>query len=840
MESTAEYIVLSLQDPWAVHDNLFHHYRSVREEQKQGHCNRYYSVRANSFYIPHREIFTYLASKLFEKSGDIRKRIPTKVDVDHFAITTLARGTQNITSLYNALYSELCEGFDDCYCEYLEDWRFVREYGDRELLACYTRQTAAKQNILEQNAKNMLCACDPNSLLGRVDMQLRNLIRNIDYGPMYAYGLVSVAESHNLINVIDSLIQENTSRWDQEASMSSLRTENCGRAKADFENRRRRGILDSNAKRFADYEYYLMLLETHKLALICYARMDGILTQLRTQVEKLAEHYCRFHNMVDTFFHTCEKNLEVLSCPDSNLNGNHCSFPFVSLSEIKGFLDEEISKTDVTAIFDQLMQTLLDNDKCWYEKEMAEFFDTLFGNDGGRMDKKISPESAINNFFTETVFEDFLNIPVIAAARHVLDHPWNEESNSIQLLSDRIYHRVISGESSWDRIRRSFWSNHFVILPEKLSDFKNPMHTRQFYCRTMHGYSEKLYTVHLDYGIAPWFHKDAEQWMVLSNSQMNVCGHLYENPTFPGMPFSDWRNLPQLIPVSQIQAEKAPYKVRETAQAVTELYRQAVSYGVIRKDGEIWTYDQEWLEQRNKLLRQTEQYLAQKVGKDMCTAETLLAQIKDTSGVMLVPSGLRLPKDGHSAHRETILLDYLGLSPVMQETVAEICKRLSDEQQKAAQLFQNLEAYLTACVGEKTQVSRDNFFEALFTGVLTVEGRKIYYKSKKDSTASEVVLTERNPAFPFYAIPVYQGYLSYQQRFTYEEKEMLRQEVHNIFDTNPGQLKKTLRELKLQYDNKFSAFITSATMFDEADVIIYFLRNFHQKLKELCASCQIF
>ena len=76
--------------------------------------------------------------------------------------------------------------------------------------------------------------------------------------------------SHNLLNVIGGLIQENSSRWDQEAAQTSLRQEDYDRAKSDFDNRRKRSLFDTDAKRFGDYEYYLMLAEQHKLAMSCY------------------------------------------------------------------------------------------------------------------------------------------------------------------------------------------------------------------------------------------------------------------------------------------------------------------------------------------------------------------------------------------------------------------------------------------------------------------------------------------------------------------------------------------------------------------------------------------
>ena len=93
--------------------------------------------------------------------------------------------------------------------------------------------------------------------------------RNIDCGPIFAYGLISAAKSHNLLNIIDGLLEENNSRWNQESVQDHLRVEDYERARADFENRLRRELLDNDQKRFNDYEYDQMLLEQHKLAMNC-------------------------------------------------------------------------------------------------------------------------------------------------------------------------------------------------------------------------------------------------------------------------------------------------------------------------------------------------------------------------------------------------------------------------------------------------------------------------------------------------------------------------------------------------------------------------------------------
>ena len=250
----------------------------------------YFSIGAASAVVPYREINTYLASELFGRFFCICQNVPTQADVEKLAVSALARDAQSISDIYNSLYYELREGFDDSYAG---------------MVTSYTNQTASKLNFAEKNAKSMTSAGNKKSLIGRVDTQMRNLIRNINYGPMFAYGLVSAAKSRNLLNIIDGLIAENNSRWNQEAVQASLRREDYDRAKSDFENRRRRRLFDTDAKRFGDYEYYLMLLEQHNLAMGCYEKLDQVLDAFRKQLEELtASYYIKLSRVVDTLVNT--------------------------------------------------------------------------------------------------------------------------------------------------------------------------------------------------------------------------------------------------------------------------------------------------------------------------------------------------------------------------------------------------------------------------------------------------------------------------------------------------------------------------------------------------------
>src|SRR5699024_11006013 len=114
---------------------------------------------------------------------------------------------------------------------------------------------------------------------------------------------------HNLLNIIDGLLEENTSRWNQEAAQTDLRSKDYEGAKADFDNRRRRSLMDNDEKRFNDYEYYLMLFEQHKLSMNIYEKLDIVLQDFRKQiVDVTAGYYIKLSRVMETLINTFKEN----------------------------------------------------------------------------------------------------------------------------------------------------------------------------------------------------------------------------------------------------------------------------------------------------------------------------------------------------------------------------------------------------------------------------------------------------------------------------------------------------------------------------------------------------
>ena len=340
------------------------------EQQNHFDANiRYHTLGAARASIPYRKLNTYFASELFGRFSCVETQLPTKKDVEDFAVAVLAPGAQSVVDIYSYLRNQLYEGIERSYVSYTGVYGDVRDGGNRQLISEYQDQTMAKLNIAENNTRRMILEKNPESLIARIEFRLRELIRDISYGPMFVYGLVSAARNHNLLNIIYGLIQENTSRWDQEAAQTAIRREDYDRAKDDFDNRRRRSLFDTDAKRFAEYEYHLMQLQQHRLDMECFRMLDQVLQTLRTQIETHASmYYSRLASTMTNLLDTFRENQNYLQCSGSILDKKVPSdYPVVTLDDLKESLDTDLSKINIPVAFDGFMRRMLQSEESWLE-----------------------------------------------------------------------------------------------------------------------------------------------------------------------------------------------------------------------------------------------------------------------------------------------------------------------------------------------------------------------------------------------------------------------------------------------------------------------------------------
>lgn len=640
----------------------------------------YCSLGAAEAYVPMREMFTYLASELFEKFSHFGNTVPSKADVDALVSSALAKDAQSISDIYNSFWREMCNGFNDSYSTYDDGWQFVRDYGDRQMIASYTNQTAAKLNIAEKNAKSMTSAGNQRSLVSRVESQLQNLIRNINYGPMFAYDLISAAKSNNLLNIIDELIQMNTFEWDLAFAQTTIRQEDYENAKSDFENRRKRYFFDNDVKQFGDYEYYLMLLEQHKLNMHCHQKMDEVLREFRKQLVNMSEsYYKKLSRVTETLANTFEDNRKYLENLPLHVT-NTCSIPLLNITDIQDVLDRKIDGINISEVFAQMMTQFMDHEEEWIDENSAKittfitgFFVTVFDFPGdqsitqllrykyGQVDDTTLANYIYHDFLvhlehladplfdmdgviwqkTQSAMECVLGIPNTSAPIRTAAILLHNENNLWEIV----------GNMATDRITALCWMAAFPLC-------------------TNH-----------------WL----RTWEQRHFGHHTVGTHIYEGKLVRDLQFSDWRMLPPITPQGLLNLGQASEAMKAFIAPAQELFDKAAYCGIINLDGRIFAPSEDGLTTLMSLIDMA--YNA----KEETTLQSMIEQIKSAMNIPLVYTGSSLRKDGYEYSKDirmSILKDYFIAAPVLQMVVQRILSRISSVESAAVSTIAALEERL--------------------------------------------------------------------------------------------------------------------------------------------------
>lgn len=802
--------------------------RTADGEKVIGSNLAYCVIGASCASIPLREINTYLASELFGCFSTISSNTPSRADVESLAIMSLARDARSITDIYNSLFREIREGAGDDYAPYTDDWKFVRDYGNSDMITHYTNQTAAKLNRAEANSKSMITTSNQKSLLGRVQTQLADILRDISRGPIFAYRLISAAESHNLLNIIDGLLEENTSRWNQEAAQTDLRSRDYEGAKADFDNRRRRSFMDNDEKRFNDYEYYLMLFEQHKLSMNVYEKLDKVLREFRKQIVDItASYYIKLSRVMETLINSFKENRDALASEKIMTAKGAFSIPMMTIAELKKPLDEEIAKINIPGMLDAFMLLLLNNEDEWILED----------------ENKIT--KLVTRFFVETAFEGFANrtITSFLKDKYGID---NDERLANKIYED--WMKLLTAKASpLFYFNGSIWRESqtsklaFLSIPTTSAPIKaaakKMFETNSLWEIKESALTDRIYVMCSACALPLSAYNNCEEYERVCFSTTDSGRHYYEGKPVPGMSFNDWRKLPSLTPQSMLQLEKAPYAMKDIITAGQKLYDEAESKGIFDEQNRICTPDAEAVAKINALAKTCIE-LAHKISRpdEVENAKLALSQLEvAASEIPMVQTEYALQNDGFAERIETKKLvrkDHFVSSPAYYPFVRNILKDLETIEDTVLQAQKKLKSKINGIEIDNKDVI--DYCDALFTGVITWEGLVVTYRQIQFGITTDIVLSKRGVEYTFGMIPVYQGFLSYQKLDTAIKAE-IKKIVDDRYNSDSPELHTAGTRLKNELsDERVNAWAQRAASFEQRTEIIEFLGKMKQQFSIFC------
>lgn len=674
MNVTAEYILDMLADSRGGRSideecAAFHAIVNMADQGKTIGANLAYCVTgAACAYIPLREINTYLASELFAKFARIDSSVPTRDDAEELAISALAPCAR---SLSDALYRELCRGADNSYTPYAKDWKYVRDHGSSEMIACFTSQTAVKLSNIIKNGQSMTSASNEQSLINRVRAQLDKVIRDINRGPVFASLLISGAQNHNLLNIIDGLLRENRSRRAQEAEQVELRLENYNAAKSDFDNRRQRMLFGSNQKRFSDYENSLTLLEQHKLALSCCRELDGVLQTLRRQlVNSNAGYYVKLSNVMNRLIRTFKENHDVLANEKNMQPEDTFAVPMITIAELKKTLDAEVERANASGMLYQFMDLFLDNEDTWLDEDENKIVEL------------------VNTFFVKTAFNGFANRTIA----HLLKDKYGIDNDG--QLAHMIYSDWISQLTG--KASPLFYFNSGVWPEDQTGQqaflsFPGSSAPIEAAVRQMHAVdhawqmkesalTDRILAMRKSYALPLNAYRNCAEYETIYFRTSNPGRHIYEGNPVPGMPFNDWRKLPPLTGI--LRLEEAPEPVREFVRAAQALYTRACQAGIFDGKSRVCAPDPIRVEDIRALVREAEEMAAHPVTpSDPAALREMLERLQAARDIPMIATEHRMKNDGCDTEHEIKLRvqkDYFVSSPAYHDLVRDILQQIDE------------------------------------------------------------------------------------------------------------------------------------------------------------------
>lgn len=836
MNVTAEYVMdflteSNVQFDISQHLTNFTQIVSQANSKKTFGANMAYCViGAACASIPLKEINTYLASELFARFASININLPTQTEIESFVSSSLARDAQSIGDVYESLYREFRENAGDDYDSF-DDWKYIRDYGEKELVLFYTNQTAAKLNRIQASAKSMVTKKNTRSLLGRITNALEDVLKDLSRGPIYAYRMFSSAESHNFLNTIDGIIKENTERWNQEAYQASDRNRDYENAMVDFRNHRSRGLFDSEQKRIRDYQWYIMLLEQHKLNMQIYEEFDNVLRTFRKQVEDIAaSYYKKLSRVMITLINTFKENRDALAGEQYISRTNSFEIPMMTINELKPSLDATIEKVNVPGLLDLFMSRLIDNPDVWIsedENRVARFVTDFFVKDSFSSfanktitdylkDKYQALMGPITNTqLVQKIYTDWIK-PLTEKASPLFcfdNSMWKEsESTKIAFLSfPSISNPITNAAQQMYNSSQQFWKLKDSALTDRIFVMCSACGLPICAYNKLSEYEEKYY-----------FSSQAHGW------------HYYEGKA-RNMAFSDWRKLPPLKPQSRIAvSELRSYDLAQMVRDARSLYDEAIRFGVIDDNSYICEPNPADVKRLEIICSEAENVLANaNSSTEIEGINESINNIKANLTPGMSKTELFLPTDGYrqtSKNINDIREDYFVSSPAYQIVVCNIINHIKTVFDKAQELMQALEEKKTRLRSDSDALN--DYCDALFTGVLELNGFVITYNRNQFGVITTFELCKRDKAdYPCCSIPVYQGFISYK-KLGDEVKTEIQDSVSELYNTSSSKIiENGTKLLSVLSDDRVMAWAQLATTMENKAEILDFITKLKQRFE---------
>ena len=772
----------------------------------------YNIIGAANAEMPLSEISTYLGAKLFERFAFMYDQTPTENDLTEFV-------TKNQLT-YEQLLSRLTKGIGF-------NVPFPK-YDPKDLVASNKQPVdradnwiASARGSLQENRKNLSEKLkdykipeDTTSLIAKIYSSLyTTYATDPKYGPFFAMRMLCGSGNKNLLHIIDGYIAKNDSLMAAEVRQDPLRQNDLDNAYAQLKSAHT-GMFGNAAKRSEEYLGALNNWYVHLGNIEKYNYMQGLLRSLREQVVELNNNFFDvLTTVLDTLHDTFADNARILTA--GIMTGNTYTWQILDIPDIQNQLDDAVAALDVNQVL-----------KNFVTRMFAEYPKWL-SNDANKIALLIS--SFVTDQFreiTEKTIKDFLQIKFATTDPIVLK----------SRIKDEIIEKQLSKKAD-----PLFWKNSLFHMDEvaKNCTISVPFNTPEIVDAAEEfakpegisvrktGLTDRIFMMRFYTGVPLYAYQGLVELEKAYEVNTAPGCHLYEEGDL------DWRKfLPSPIPDTFRVPGHEMKRILERSRRLSNELETAIEKGIIVNDSVNW---QVKIAKAIDMDAVCGDYMTgNKV--DQSRLDEVITKLKTIRAEMYMDDNIEKTvllsvKGAKPGAEKDILHDNFIRFPDIAAMTEEELKKVTAADEKIAKLE------LMMKESSKTDREKEEFFNAVFTGVVEMGLSKIIYKYEE--FGMEEVLDLQNNKMPYAKCAVYQAYLTFQD-LNEEMRVRITDETANKLDNLEEADLDVAKKIKARYTPDFLKNVLSNVATDrKREDIKAFYQDFMQALQTYLRTYQM-
>ncbi len=821
--------------------------------KEYGYNIKYYSIGGACGIVPVKEINTYLASRIYS-TFDVEDKQPTQDEVDGFAIELwkapvmqksvidrLYTGIMNIIQKNGA--SNALDPYDGKAAEVLK--------GNEDFKEWYEHRVSSKKAILEQNKKMYLTDSNKTSFVAEMKEILNSYLEDIDMGPTYVCNLLNGANGHNLINILDGLIEKARLDYQDEYGYDTGKLNELVKAEQEFMNisgldKLRIGTL------FKTYETRLADYSNHSYKLELYNCIKDTLIECKTKVEGMLDSY---YNELNKIYLECKDtfsaNLNYLTTANGIFTTNDFYEEIISIKDenLQKILNDKIKKIDPATVFKGMIHSWVANEEAWKSEVtiVKMITDYFVGKDGVFTD------------FASKTLQNYLEVQYgtldIGEIADKFKKDWISklEGKSASLFACDATTVSAGGNQKAQHISIPTTAPSIKMAAEGLQK-KTPK-----WDLIDSSNSDRILLMSITCAFPICASISANTYRDEKYQHPLVGRHYYEqlNDEEKGI-FRDWRKLPPLKPYSLYDfSELDDSDQTEFARIMRqtkEIIQKEEEYHLVDDEGYIYDLSEEYLEKVDELMKkmdEVETSSAQSVkelSEGVKAIKEAIVQLNEMPKLTKTAQhfqiqGVKKTKEDISRLRK----DAVGYSPCYQMKLKRTIQQVDEIEQKIESIKAKCEE-----LEKKTQLrtaGMGEFVYALCTGVIQVSGVKVVFEKIDDGISmGEVVLSDigdiSQEEYKYGAyLPIYQAFKNFSQLDEQDYAYVVKQNMEKRrADRRVLQEKAVALGITDDYsDERIKSWIQVANSVypEELKAVQEFARDFKNQFSVFCTMNQI-